>query len=707
MNLRIEEINLQNIGPIAEFKMSLGDINLVYGKNEQGKTCLVEFILRTLFKQAKDFGLRSNMGDDGRILLSGITPNERTSFTIGSPKLEELLSKPLPGLPPKISRLLVVKGAELGLRGPGAGNLDMSVVKEYLSNTQVLDTIHGQISATLQSASLEGYQISGRQSGEIKKQGEALSKIEEIEALYQSLSDSYSVGRISALINQQASIEEKIATQHHARRHLAFQLSEQITNLDNEINRIPEANLTKIEELLVSYRIKAADVENDHQKIVAKQNNCNDYQWLENALTFYQQRSVTQPANMKGRISYIVILVFLMVFAIASSFLNYPIMTALFVLSGLILGGILIRKLSAYTVNIVEIEEANRIASEFEERFGKPMKNMAQMKTMLDELRNDYYESQALHKQLTELKNGLESLSAEITRKLCQFSDETPTSDNWNKLLAAIEQKRQQFIDEQNQKKLDRAKLNIAEEEYLSEPAALEYDENALKALEREDLEMQEEIKAEQYKNEEMVASIRRITRTKREDLDWESLLEKLQEERSESLTEFQQLKAECVAKIILNDILSKEYQREEKNIQAWLQDSAVRDPLFHVTQRYKEVLLDDHSLTLVDDFHHYPFSCLSTGTQEQILLALRIGFAAKILNKEKMFLILDDAFQHSDWDRREQLIDQVIRIAQSGWQIIYFTMDDHIRHLFNKKLQHGFEGSYQYKELTAKGSRS
>ena len=48
-------------------------------------------------------------------------------------------------------------------------------------------------------------------------------------------------------------------------------------------------------------------------------------------------------------------------------------------------------------------------------------------------------------------------------------------------------------------------------------------------------------------------------------------------------------------------------------------------------------------------------------------------------------FLILDDAFQHSDWPRRTNLIDQIFRLVESGWQIFYFAMDDHIRDLFLK----------------------
>jgi uncharacterized protein YhaN len=76
----------------------------------------------------------------------------------------------------------------------------------------------------------------------------------------------------------------------------------------------------------------------------------------------------------------------------------------------------------------------------------------------------------------------------------------------------------------------------------------------------------------------------------------------------------------------------------------------------------------------------------LSTGAKEQTLLALRLGIALYLLKQDRMFLILDDAFQHSDWIRRDGLVDQFVDLASQGWQILYFTMDDHIRDLFESK---------------------
>ncbi|HCQ15235.1 MAG TPA: tetraacyldisaccharide 4'-kinase, partial [Cryomorphaceae bacterium] len=37
--------------------------------------------------------------------------------------------------------------------------------------------------------------------------------------------------------------------------------------------------------------------------------------------------------------------------------------------------------------------------------------------------------------------------------------------------------------------------------------------------------------------------------------------------------------------------------------------------------------------------------------------------------------VILDDAFQHSDWERRPRMIEYMVKLVKEGWQVFYFTM--------------------------------
>jgi uncharacterized protein YhaN len=64
------------------------------------------------------------------------------------------------------------------------------------------------------------------------------------------------------------------------------------------------------------------------------------------------------------------------------------------------------------------------------------------------------------------------------------------------------------------------------------------------------------------------------------------------------------------------------------------------------------------------------------------------------------LFLVLDDAFQHADWERRERLMDEVIRLGKKGWQILYLTMDDHIRDLFHDRGVKEFKKGFRFYDL-------
>jgi uncharacterized protein YhaN len=91
----------------------------------------------------------------------------------------------------------------------------------------------------------------------------------------------------------------------------------------------------------------------------------------------------------------------------------------------------------------------------------------------------------------------------------------------------------------------------------------------------------------------------------------------------------------------------------------------------------------------------------LSTGAKEQLMIALRTMFSRIYLQQKPCFLLLDDAFQHSDWERRELLVDYIIRlVSEKKWQVFYFTMDDHLRDLFRKRAEEVLSQEFLFHEL-------
>ena len=124
--------------------------------------------------------------------------------------------------------------------------------------------------------------------------------------------------------------------------------------------------------------------------------------------------------------------------------------------------------------------------------------------------------------------------------------------------------------------------------------------------------------------------------------------------------------------------------KQENERISSGLTSEVVSAPLQAITGRYSAIRQDeDGTLLLLGEHDECPLSMASTGTREQVFLALRIGFASLLMKGEKGVLILDDAFQHSDWQRRNHCVQELLNLVSAGWQVFYFTMDDHIRDLF------------------------
>ena len=151
---------------------------------------------------------------------------------------------------------------------------------------------------------------------------------------------------------------------------------------------------------------------------------------------------------------------------------------------------------------------------------------------------------------------------------------------------------------------------------------------------------------------------------------------------------------------IIISQVINVIREREDENISRALASPGMREPIRVITHSYEGVELEGNDLIAYSQYQRFPLGNLSTGAQEQVLFALRIGIATHILGDQKMFLILDDAFQHSDWERREWLVDEIADLANIGWQIIYFSMDDHIRKLFEERIKPKFTDRYQAFDL-------
>ena len=110
---------------------------------------------------------------------------------------------------------------------------------------------------------------------------------------------------------------------------------------------------------------------------------------------------------------------------------------------------------------------------------------------------------------------------------------------------------------------------------------------------------------------------------------------------------------------------------------------------LERITGRYRSLSRDEEGGLVLEDREGraLPVGAVSRGTRDQVHLVLRAGLARSALEAagidEPGFLLLDDAFLTADWARRERLVAAAADLAEAGWQVLYLTCDDHLRDLF------------------------
>lgn len=96
---------------------------------------------------------------------------------------------------------------------------------------------------------------------------------------------------------------------------------------------------------------------------------------------------------------------------------------------------------------------------------------------------------------------------------------------------------------------------------------------------------------------------------------------------------------------------------------------------------KYTRVMLDSKLNIQVENREglELPASALSQGTFDQLYLALRLSLAQDLLGDKPGFLILDDAYLCADSNRMERMLALLAQLANAGWQILYFTMDERL----------------------------
>ena len=702
MPIRLDKIILKNLGPLESLDLTLGSLNLIYGPNETGKTCLVEFLLGSIFRQASNWGLR-NVPGKGSVTVSGLTESP-TSFTLTTKKkIEDYWEEDELGLPLNIARLLVVKGGELDLTGsPGGVNRD--VLKTALTSEALLDQIRKPISKTIQKASIRNQEIMGDNRSSIKNLRELSVEIQKLKVLGNRVENEYSQGPLRQLEIKIERIQDELLIQEQAKYHTAYILRQDLNTQKIEKNNLSDEILEDLRDLL-------RDFTKDQEMLAGREKNLKKYQeasehfpWLESAISIWENRSLDGSKKPSRRLT-IIGMSFLMagltllgindlVRTINLFWIGLPI--ALFS-AGILFYSIV--RLQQWTASINEGEERQSIQEEYKTRFGKTLRGLSVLKEKKNSLQKSYFQVEPLKKEIQENIADQMQKKSSLQELLKNLTGKTILEKDWEKTYQNLKKKSDQHTEQIRTLELELKKLNLPEERTQDEPVDEEYSPQRVNDLQVELNSLQIQLKDAQHTLESLKGVICHETHDD-VTIPWEEALYHFRSIAEKKERNYRELTARLIAEIGVIQILDRFEKEEDQKIQRDLNTNEVSALLQSITGSYQTLDLIDDQIYVSDQYSQYALSDLSTGAREQVQLALRMGLATRVTGGDPLFLILDDAFQHSDWTRREHLVNQVISLVKNGWQVIYLTMDDHIRDLFQKYGKSTFKKQYLYHEL-------
>ncbi len=693
MSLNIKEINVQNLGPLSEISLELARFNLIYGRNEKGKTYLVEFVIRSLFRKTRLWPLRSQKGK-GKVVVEGLTNGGLIDFHPNSAKkLEDFWEESNVGLPPDFSKLLVVKGAEVEIANV-EGGADRVILKRFLSSREILDKIEANISKTIQECQIENNIITGPKRGEINIRLELSEQLKKLNQLFEQVDKGFSGGTRKTLADKKEQLKAQINQQVNAKKYIAYTTDKELKKLKVSKHKIAADKIHKFKSGLNINKQKVAEYKKKKDEQKDAEFKSKHYEWLKSALEVYENILKQEFASPKP--VFLILAIAMVVIAGVFAVMKMPIF-AIIALAGIIVFGMLhVRQYRIIAERAVENLEIKNLKREFKKHFQRELTGLPIVKELLHRMEEDYNTARLLKKQLTEDLNSLYTLKLKLSELLEDLTGVNHDSKTWDAVLRDLEKEFQKLENQIREKELYLAKLGVDPSDFLTQKTEVPYSNQTLDEFEKSLQLIQQQVDEETQK----LTNLKQLICQQTDDnisTSWEIVLRNLQEKREQVIVKFKQKTAEIIGKMAVNQVISELRKAEDGKIIAGLKSKSVLEPLFQITNRYNGLYVDGDKLVVSDPFNTFDLSEISTGGQEQVLLALRIGFSTMMTGKDCLFLVLDDAFQYSDWERRILLTDKVAELAQNGWQIIYFTMDDNIRALFDEK---GAQFGEQYKSI-------
>jgi uncharacterized protein YhaN len=704
MSIQIESIQIQNLGPLKEIEFDLGMLNLIYGHNESGKTYLVEFLLQSIFRHAKTWDMRE-IKTAGAVHIRGLQEQTITLSPTSAKKIEDYWQEDDSGLPLNMARLLVVKGGELALSSDSPGGVNRDVLKNALTSQAILDQIRDRIQPTVQKAKISNQQIVGKNQGQINDHLLLSTKLKDLDSLVSQIEQKYSNGPVRQIEIQIEGLESNLARQLIAKKHQAYLLSNKKQELLSLRENLSDDRYLAVRDQVRDYHKIRSDLTSLNKKISASTADLENFRWLDSAEQIWVEKALEGKGLPDKRLvlSGGSLLIAGLIITILQNLLSRP---------ELFWPGVICAVIGGFLLSLIGIQllrqssspadrlERDAIQSSFHEKFGYQLKSQTELRSERNNLQQTFLKMNTMQEEQGKMEVQLHSLTLGIKTSFQDLLGETTEEQHWEASINKIKEQSAALDNNLADLALEISKLNLEKDDQIVELQGDKYDPGLESELKTHLDQLGRELNDYQSNLDTLKARAVEWTRDEITS-SWSDILHHLRTMRSELNHSLIALTAELIAKIGLSQILDQIEEKEDQKILENLNSGDVSILLKELTGKYQHLDLIDSQVFASDAYRKYPLRDLSTGAREQIQIALRLGMATHLSGGEPLFIILDDAFQHSDWERRKSLVQTTVQLATRGWQVIYLSMDDHIRDLYLEIAKPVLKRKFKYFDLS------
>ncbi len=636
-NTWIKRVKVDHYGPLGDIDIELDEgLNVFYGKNESGKTLLVEAVTKMLLDDSSVFADIDRVSQEPAGMLLMETGGEELEVS-----QEDLNAVFEDVTPSDVRNSFLIRDFDLRLperkNDFGKGNYFNDVTDRVLgSKTNKIQAVREEIADfSYLTNSTPDSRIENRKStGHLRqKKKDAEQLREEIREAITEIREEGLVEKYSQIDSLQSQIEDhrnRIEELEQARKQQKYSDGEQIIS-----------DVREIEEKLEDLR----DEEKD----------------LEQAKELKQRAETFEPVTLA---EYGVFRkASLAATAITILSLAATIITTNPLPAGLAAIAFLLSIYTGYRYyrNEKQIEESDmekeQILEEAEAK-GLEAENLADV---TEEFKNW---RKSIDDRRNELKEGRGELAGTFR---AEFNTDAEDLDKWEEILEEYYQDFESVDADYNEGDIEEVEEDMGEKEERLEQLEDEigrFDDRFQNFDSRISDVLRSEFIEEEPVNIEVFEDLEEAERQLQEFIENIEKMKDSSQDALEILVEMEEEEEDEFNRIFSDGSYAVEMLREAT-------DGNYTDINYDKDERVLKVERNDGTVLTPDQ--------LSQGTYDLLYMAVRLKLAREILG-EPGFLILDTAFVHSDTERIEKELEFLQKLEDDGWQIIYFTFRDDVR---------------------------